>query len=174
MFHLFKFAVLCNGPSSAACSHIASPESLAGHAIARPASPTAPGGVCHIVLFRYRPEVTRAQRRDITQRFAALRHNALRDGKPYIAALEHGTQASLEQAGKGFQEAFIVTFQSLSDRDYYVGLGARNGRSVGPLGADPRHAAFKRFVAPFLADVLVFDFRLPAMTSSMPPEDGKR
>ncbi|KXF77947.1 hypothetical protein ATN84_24850 [Paramesorhizobium deserti] len=116
-----------------------------------------PGMVRHIVLFRYKDGTTEAQRAEIRQRFVALAEEARRGGQPYIVSIETGRQTSGEGVDRGFEEAFVVTFRSEGDRNYYVGT---------PIVTDPKfvdtaHQGFKEFVGPFLAQdngVLVFDF----------------
>ena len=85
----------------------------------------------------------------------ALKQSTRAD-KPYTIDIIAGQQISGEAADGGFQQAFIVTFQSLGDRNFYVGE---------PIVTDPhyydaQHAEFKTFVQPYLANdgVLVFDF----------------
>jgi len=122
------------------------------------ASKYKPGIVQHIVLFKYKNSVTPSQIKEVRRRFLALKHEAKRGGKPYIASLEAGSQNSGEGADRGFQEGFIVTFRSEGDRNYYVGT---------PVIADPKlfdlaHQKFKDFVGPLLAEkdgALVFDFK---------------
>lgn len=119
------------------------------------ASDYRPGTVTHIVLFRYRPEVTEAQRAEITRRFHALAQTE-RDGEPYIVSITSGDQCSGEARRDGFEQAFVVTFRSLGDRNFYVGEPVFSQ----PEHLDRVHAGFKVFVSPFLATdgVLVFDF----------------
>lgn len=117
-----------------------------------------PGDYRHIVLFKYKESVSKAERQDVIRRFLALKQDGTRNGKPYIVDIVTGEQASGEGAQRGMEQAFIVTFRSEGDRNYYVGT---------PLVRDSRyydrsHAAFKDFVGPLLASdqgVLVFDFR---------------
>jgi hypothetical protein len=113
--------------------------------------------VRHIVLFRYRSEVTPAQRAEVARRFEALAA-APRDGAPYIESIVSGEQGSGEGAGHGFERAFVVTFSSEGDRNYYVGEPVHDD----PDHLDAAHAEFKAFVGRLLqpgADgVLVFDF----------------
>ncbi|MCU1636854.1 MAG: Stress responsive Barrel Domain-containing protein [Cryobacterium sp.] len=117
-----------------------------------------PGTVRHIVLFRYIPSVSEAEKAEIERRFMALQSGARPDGRPYIWSIESGAQSSAEGAHHGFDHGFIVTFESAGDRNYYVGR---------PLVNDPRyydalHDEFKSFVGPHLVPgpegVLVFDF----------------
>jgi hypothetical protein len=116
-----------------------------------------PQSVRHIVLFRFRSQVSESQRREVAARFAMLIQSPRSDGRPYIESIDIGSQMSGEGAGHGFDLGVVVTFGSLGDRNYYVGS---------PVVEDPRyfdqqHAAFKDFVGPLLAEdnagVLVFD-----------------
>lgn len=120
------------------------------------ASDYRPGTVTHIVLFRYAAEATDRERNEVATRFRALALTE-RDGEPYIRSITSGPQLSGEGPPGGYDHAFIVTFASLGDRNFYVGE---------PVVTDPDcfdavHADFKRFAGPFLAAVdgaLVFDF----------------
>lgn len=112
------------------------------------------GRVLHIVLFAFVDGVTDAQRADVIKRFLALAETE-RSGHPYIRSIEAGVQLSGEAATNGFELGFVVTFDSLGDRNFYVGE---------PIVTDPSffdgtHAEFKRFVGPLLRSVQVFDFQ---------------
>jgi hypothetical protein len=116
-----------------------------------------PGTVQHIVLFRFKDSTTPAQIEAVNERFLSLKEAATRDGKPYIVRLDSGRQNSGEGADRGYQQAFIVTFRSEGDRNYYVGTPVVSN----PEFSDPAHARFKEFVGPLLAEtngVLVYDF----------------
>lgn len=116
-----------------------------------------PGTVRHIVLFKYSDTVNSALRDRIKKRFLFLKESTRADGNRYITSIETGSQSSGEGLSAGFEQAFIVTFKSAGDRNYYVGS---------PLETDPRyfdrqHAAFKDFVGQYLAKdspVLIFDY----------------
>lgn len=117
-----------------------------------------PGTVTHIVLFRYTDAATASQRTEVAQRFAALAGTE-RDGAAYIRSITHGAQASGEvgrspDGPAGFDHGFVVLFDSLGDRNYYVGEPVIDD----PAFFDAVHAEFKRFVGPLLADVAVLDF----------------
>lgn len=114
-----------------------------------------PGLVRHVVLFRYRDEVTPAQKEEVLQRFRALADGPRPDGQPYVVSIEAGEQTSGEGAGGGFEHGIVVTFASEGDRNFYVGTPVVDD----PAHSDPAHAEFKGFVGPLLADdgVLVFD-----------------
>jgi hypothetical protein len=113
--------------------------------------------VRHLVLFRYRADVSESERREVATRFADLIGSRRSDGRPYIGSIEIGTQMSGEGAGQGFDLGVVVTFASLGDRNYYVGSPVVED----PQYFDQQHAAFKVFVGPLLAEgdasVLVFD-----------------
>lgn len=120
------------------------------------ASSYKPGRVKHIVLFRYAPDVSIAQKKAVVKSFMALK-GSKRGNKPYIEAIEAGEQSSGEGVDGGYAQGFVVTFCSEGDRNYYVGAPLVSD----PMYADPAHAEFKALVAPLLAKeqgVLVFDF----------------
>lgn len=119
-----------------------------------------PGLLKHIVLFKYKKNVTQAQRETVTSRFLSLRRS-MRPGTdtPYILSIVDGVQNSGEGVDGGFEQGFIVTFKSEGDRNYYVGKPLVDTEG----DYDEAHDAFKQFVAPLLSDdngVLVFDFSL--------------
>lgn len=117
-----------------------------------------PGMIKHIVLFRYKENVTQAQKNEVIQRFLKLR-DSTRPGEqhPYVISITTGSQSSGESASMGFEQAFVVTFSSEGDRNYYVGTPIVEE----PTYYDKNHADFKKFVGPLLDSnhgVLVFDF----------------
>ena len=119
------------------------------------------GIIKHIVLFRYKENVTPAQKEVIKKRFLNLAYLSQREGRRYILSIKTGSQNSGEGVDQEFEQGFIVTFKSEGDRNYYVGkdLVQKDGNF------DPAHDNFKKFVGPFLHEpiantgVLVFDFR---------------
>jgi len=115
-----------------------------------------PGTVRHMVLVRFRDGVSEAQRHSTIEKFLALQRQSLRNGKPYIRSIETGPQISGEGASQGLQQAFIVTFASEGDRNYFIGTPIVSD----PQHYEPAHAAFKEIFKPVLAkDGLVsFDF----------------
>lgn len=115
-----------------------------------------PGVVRHIVLLRYKPEVSDAQRMAILERFRNMKNVALRNGKPYITAIHAGPQRSHEGIDQGFDQVFIIKFRSEGDRNYYVGPPA----VTNPAFYDAERLKFKEVIDPLLADhgVMVFDF----------------
>lgn len=114
-----------------------------------------PGEIEHIVLFAFKPTATPAQRQEVTRRFLALAQQSRRpDGTRVIKSLEAGPQSSGEGADLGLDYGYVVRFASAGDRNYYVGRPLMH--SAGHF--DPAHDAFKAFAAPYLANVVVFDF----------------
>jgi len=87
---------------------------------------------------------------------------SLRNGKPYILAIETGAQNGGESVDQGLEQAFIVTFKSQGDRNFYVGQPLFNDSNF----YDVNHQAFKEFVGPLLQKnplgVLVFDYAVEA------------
>jgi hypothetical protein len=115
-----------------------------------------PGTVTHIVLFRFREDVTAADRETAHRRFRDLALTE-RDGQPYIVSIIDGEQISGEAGPNGFEHAYIVTFASQGDRNWYVGEPVIGDSAH----VDTVHAAFKAFVGPLLAEggALVVDFQ---------------
>lgn len=116
-----------------------------------------PGALRHIVLLRYQEDLSQLQRTAVRQRFSALAES-LRDGQRYITSLEWGPQISPEGLSGGFDDAFILTFSSEGDRNYYLGAPLISSKDL----RDENHHQFKEFLGPYLASqgpaVLVFDF----------------
>lgn len=110
------------------------------------------GLVTHIVLLRFAQTVSQSTRLEVRDRFLAL-IDSERDGRSYIASIAGGEQLSGEPDNR-FDAAFVLTFDSLGDRNFYVGE---------PIVADSRHfdvkhEAFKRFLSPHVTAVEVVDF----------------
>ncbi len=119
-----------------------------------------PGLVRHLVMFRYTLGTSDAQKAEIRDRFLDLQHLCMHDGRRYVLHIETGTQRSGEGADEGLEQAFIVTFASEGDRNYYVGQPIVTDDRF----YDPAHQTFKDFVAPFLNSTngaVVFDYYLP-------------
>ncbi|BCK76433.1 hypothetical protein AA0242T_2618 [Acetobacter aceti NRIC 0242] len=122
-----------------------------------------PGIVRHMVMFRFRPEVTATLRNEVTKRFLALASQSHRpDGKPVVVSIEAGPQNSGENVDLGLQEGYLVTFRSEGDRNFYVGRPVVTDSRY----FDPAHDAFKAFAGPYLEKVVVFDF--PVTVTSQP------
>jgi hypothetical protein len=93
----------------------------------------------HVVLFKFKESVTKAQVQEVVDAFAALPKKI-----DAIAGFEWGTDVSVEMRAEGFTHAFIVTFKDAAARDEYL--------------PHPAHEEFKKLVGPRIEKVLVFDF----------------
>ncbi|GAA5859002.1 hypothetical protein JCM8547_003963 [Rhodosporidiobolus lusitaniae] len=113
-----------------------------------------PNIITHIVSLCYKPSTSSAEKHLVGSRFLALQDQCLlpsswtaaedQAGKPYLS-VTGGRNNSPEGANKGFEHAWVVTFDSIEARDYY-------------LDTDPVHQDFKAFVKDFVEDVFVVDF----------------
>lgn len=114
-----------------------------------------PGVVRHMVMFRFKPHVTQAERDDVTKRFVALAQLSRRpNGRAVVTSVEAGPQISGENADLGLEQGYLVTFRSQGDRNFYVGQPVVTDNRY----FDPAHDAFKKFAGPYLERVVVFDF----------------
>ena len=93
----------------------------------------------HVVLFKFKPEVTKAQVQEVVDAFAALPKKI-----DAIAALEWGTDVSVEMKADGFTHCFVVSFKDAKARDEYLPHAA--------------HGEFIKLAGPRIEKVLVFDF----------------
>jgi len=93
----------------------------------------------HVVLFKFKDDVTKEQVQEVVDAFAALPAKI-----PTITGFEWGTDVSIENKAAGFTHGFVVSFATAKDRDDYI--------------PHPAHAEFVKLVGPRLDNVLVFDF----------------
>ncbi len=117
----------------------------------------------HVVLFKYKNEVTQLQKDKVINDFVKLK-DSKRNGKKYICSIEYGFPNSKEELDRGYEIAFIVTFKNIEDRDYYVGRPHLTKEGTFDLG----HDQFKKDVRSLLdisegtsdntTGVLVYDF----------------
>ncbi|KAI4862867.1 stress responsive A/B barrel domain protein [Hypoxylon rubiginosum] len=103
--------------------------------------------VKHLVLFQFKPEAGAESVKESSLRMLGLKDGCIHptSQKQYIKSLTGGKDNSNEGAQNGITHAFVVEFESIEDRDYYV-------------DADPFHQEFKTFVAPFVEKVIVVDY----------------
>ncbi len=93
----------------------------------------------HVVLFKFKAEVTSQQVDEVTRAFSAL------PGKiDTIHDFEWGTDVSVENKAEGFTHCFLVTFRSDEGRAAYL--------------PHPAHQEFVKLVGPRLEKVLVVDY----------------
>ncbi|GLT16926.1 hypothetical protein GCM10007938_07030 [Vibrio zhanjiangensis] len=162
-----SFAVLAHESNNQE-EYASSPKPIPVESYAKKTQPQyAEGLTRHIVLFDLKEDVTQSQRQEIIDRFLRLK-NSERDGRKYIENIEVGTNnMSKEGQGKGYDLAFVVSFASRGDLNYYVGTPAISDSQY----FDNNHQDYKDFVGPFLkvqknpdgsdyVGVLVFDYQL--------------
>ena len=93
----------------------------------------------HVVLFKFKADVTEAQIREVTEAFGTLRQKI-----KTIQDFEWGTDVSPEKKADGFTHCFLVTFHSAADRDAYLPHQA--------------HQDFVKIAGPRIDKVLVVDY----------------
>ena len=94
----------------------------------------------HVVLFKFKPEITPAKLKELEESFAAL-PSQIKE----IVGFQWGLNNSPEKHDKGFTHGYILTFKTEKDRDAYL--------------PHPAHVAFGAKVGPWLADITVLDFK---------------
>ena len=101
----------------------------------------APDPLRHIVIFKYKPQTTADQIRQVTDAFRALQHSI-----PGIRAFEHGINNSPEGKNLGFTHVYMLTFDTPAARDAYL--------------PHTEHAQFGALLGQLnvLADVFVVDY----------------
>jgi len=87
--------------------------------------------VVHIVLFEFLETASAATINDTCQRMLDLKNQCVdpSSGRKYIRDSVGGKDCSIERKQDGLTHAFVVYFDSIADRDYYV-------------RDDPAHRAF--------------------------------
>lgn len=93
----------------------------------------------HIVLFKYKPEVTAAQLDEINRAFQDLKRQI-----PEVRDFERGVNNSPEGLNKGFTHGYLVTFSSEEDRAAYL--------------PHPAHKKFVELLGGKLDEPMVFDY----------------
>lgn len=125
--------------------------------------PTAGYRLDHWVLFKFKPGISEAEKKEVINRLLALK-GSKKNGVPYIASLEYGSQISKENVKGDYDIGFRVSFVSEADRNYYIGKPFLKLSGT----YDPMYDDFKSFVVPYLASdpkgpnkrVLGFDYEV--------------
>jgi lysophospholipase L1-like esterase len=97
------------------------------------------GRLRHVVLFKFKDDVTQPQIQEVVDAFRQLP-----DKIDTIADFEWGTDVSTENRSEGFTHCFLVTFRDTAGRDTYLPHAA--------------HQDFIKLVGPRLDKVLVVDY----------------
>lgn len=93
----------------------------------------------HVVLFKFKPEVTPAEVQEVVTAFGALK------GKiDLIEDFEWGTDVSVENLAAGYTHCFFASFRDAADRDAYL--------------PHPAHKEFGKIAGPRIDKVLVVDY----------------
>lgn len=95
--------------------------------------------VQHMVLFKFKADITPAKLKELEVGFTSLPAQIKE-----IAGFQWGINSSPEKLDKGFTHGYILTFKTEKDRDAYL--------------PHPAHVAFGNLVKPWLADITVLDF----------------
>ena len=111
---------------------------LLGASISMPAS-AADKVLCHIVMYKFKDDVTPAQLKEVIDAFAALPKKV-----DTIIGFEHGTNVSKEGKSEGFTHVFVVTFKNEADLAAYL--------------VHPAHEAYVKVVRDLREKVVVFDY----------------
>jgi hypothetical protein len=87
--------------------------------------------VRHIVVFKYKPEATPEQIKQVTDAFRDLQKTI-----PGITAFEDGVNNSPEKKNLGFTHVYMLTFEDAAARDAYLPHPehAKFGQLLGRLG----------------------------------------
>ncbi len=93
----------------------------------------------HVVLFKYKPEVTPAQLDEINRAFQDLKRQI-----PEVRDFERGINNSPEGLDKGFTHGYLITFASEEDRAAYL--------------PHPAHKKFVELLGGKLEEPFVFDY----------------
>lgn len=104
-----------------------------------PKKPMKNNSVQHIVLFKFKPETTEEKVKEIVAAFEALPSKISQ-----IKGFQWGTNNSPETHAHGLTHAFILTFDSVKDRDAYL--------------PHPAHGEFGKIVGPWIDQLTVVDF----------------
>ncbi|THX65145.1 hypothetical protein D6D11_00683 [Aureobasidium pullulans] len=104
--------------------------------------------ITHIVLFKYRADITWSDFEKHFESFMALKTTSLNPttGKPLIKSLKAGKNRSWEPFNKGFTHGFVLEFENQDDLDYY-------------LTKEPVHIAFSKSAGPLIEDSCVIDIK---------------
>ena len=93
----------------------------------------------HVVLYKFKDDLTPAQLQEVIDAFSALPKKI-----DTIAAFERGTNVSPEGKSEGLTHAFVVSFRDEQGRDAYL--------------KHPAHLEYVKLAGPRREKVVVFDY----------------
>ncbi|KAF3037505.1 hypothetical protein E8E12_006426 [Didymella heteroderae] len=107
-----------------------------------------PTPITHIVLFKYRANITWTDFQTHFDTFRALQTRCIHPstGKPYMLSMRMGQNSSWEPFNKGMTHGFVLEFASQEHLDYY-------------LLQDSVHLEFSRNAGPLIEDSVVVDIK---------------
>ena len=97
--------------------------------------------VQHIVLFKFKPEITEEKIKEIFAQLAELPKKI-----PGIIYYASGPNCSNQGLNKSYSDGFIMTFESIEARDAYL--------------PHPEHKKVAQEIIKNTDDVIVFDFKV--------------
>ncbi|KAF1830479.1 hypothetical protein BDW02DRAFT_642162 [Decorospora gaudefroyi] len=108
--------------------------------------------IIHIVLFEWKPTASHYQIQKICTQMLALKENCIHatTQKPYIKSFTGGKNNSPEGHAGNLSHGFVVEFESVADRDYYV-------------HEDAAHLAFVKDAGELIEGIKVLDYEVGKM-----------
>lgn len=121
--------------------------SVAPHAQTAPAAESKV--LKHVVMYKFKPEITPLQVQEVVDAFLGLRDkvNANAGAPGIILNIEHGTNTSTEGKSDGLTHIFVVTFSGEGGLETYL--------------KHPAHDAYVLVVKDRREKVVVFDYLAP-------------
>ncbi|KAK4221445.1 hypothetical protein QBC38DRAFT_492056 [Podospora fimiseda] len=103
--------------------------------------------IVHTVLFQFKADATPEEVKAACDHFVALKDSCVHPtlNTPYIKSLRGGKDNSPERLQNGITHGFVIEFESVEDRDYYVATG-------------PAHQAFVKSIGDVVIKAIVVDF----------------
>jgi len=113
--------------------------SFLGASFSMPAASAAEKVLRHIVMYKFKDDVTPTQLKEVIDAFAMLPKKV-----DTIIGFEHGANVSKEGKSEGFTHVFVVTFKNEADLAAYL--------------IHPAHAEYVKVVGNRRDKVVVFDY----------------
>jgi hypothetical protein len=110
-----------------------------GATVVMPSASAAEKVLRHIVMYKFKDDVTPAQLKEVIDAFAGLPKKV-----DTIIGFEHGTNVSKEGKAEGLTHAFVVTFKNETDLANYL--------------VHPAHEEYVKVVRDRREKVIVFDY----------------